>query len=235
MNNDLKINCEKDIRAYLLENKDEKYKQFSAKLSPTLDKACVIGVRVPVLRLLAKNIKGTSAMECFINSLPHTYLEENHLHAFLIETVKDFDKALQLTQDFLPYIDNWATCDSFRPKVFKKHTDTLYEHIKVWIKSNHTYTVRYAIGMLLSFYLDEHFKKEHLELVSSIKSEQYYINMMIAWYFATALAKQYDCTIPYIREHKLSKWTHNKTISKACDSFRIDDKTKSYLRTLTIK
>lgn len=228
------ITSNKDILSYLFEKNDDKYKEFNSKLLPTVDKNTVIGVRTPILRKLAKDLKDTVVMDSFLNTLPHTYLEENHLHGFLIETVTDFDKALCLIENFLPYIDNWATCDATRPKAFKKQLDTLYERIKVWIKSEHTYTVRFAIGLLLSFYLDDAFSKEHLKLVSSIKSEQYYINMMIAWYFATALAKQYKHTIPYIREQKLSQWTHNKTISKACDSFRIDEKTKSYLRTLRI-
>ncbi len=226
--------CE-SILEFLLENKDEKYRAFTAKLIPTIDKNNIIGVRTPVLRKYAKKIKGTDVCSDFMTKLPHRYLEENHLHGFLLETVRDFDKALMLTSSFLPYIDNWATCDTTRPKVFKKHLDALYPHIIKWLHSSHTYTVRYAIGLLLSFYLDDAFSKEHLTLVSMIKSDEYYINMMIAWYFATALAKQYDATIPYINNAVLPVWTHNKTIQKACESFRISDTKKEYLRTLKIK
>lgn len=224
-----------DIREYLFENADENYRDFSAKLIPTLSKDVIIGVRTPQLRALAKKLKNTEVAKKFLESAPHRYLEENHLHGFLIENVKDFEEALSLTNAFLPYIDNWATCDCLRPKVFKKDLPALYDKIIQWIKSDHTYTVRYAIGLLNSFYLDEAFSKEHLALVAGVKSEQYYINMMIAWYFATALSKQYDSAIKVIEEKRLDKFTHNKAIQKACESFRVDKNTKEYLRTLKIK
>ena len=224
-----------DILKVLFENKDEKYREFTSSLIPSVDKGDIIGVRVPVIRTLSKAIKGSNAADEFLNTLPHRYLEENHLHGFLIEHERDFSKALTQITRFLPYIDNWATCDSVRPKVFKKHLNELFPYIKQWIKSDHTYTVRYAIGLLLSFYLGEEFDKEHLLMVSQVKSDEYYINMMIAWYFATALYKQYDHTIPYLENAVLSKWTHNKTIQKACESYRVSDSHKAYLRTLKIR
>lgn len=224
-----------EITDYLFRNADESYRDFTAKLTPDINKENIIGVRVPVIRKLSKKLKDTDIAKDFLLALPHRYLEENHLHGFLIEHIKDYNKAVNLTESFLPYIDNWATCDTVRPKVFKKHTEKLYENIKLWIKSDHTYTVRYAIGLLNSFYLDEHFSIEHLRLVSDIKSEEYYINMMIAWYFATALCKQYNDTIKIIESRTLSRWVHNKTIQKACESYRISNDTKAYLRTLKIK
>lgn len=229
------IDRQEDIIAYLLANKDEKYRDFTASLIPNIDKNTVIGVRTVIVRSLAKALKDTDVAKEFLCTLPHQYLEQNHLHGFLIEYVRDFDKALSLITEFLPYIDNWATCDTVRPKVFRKNTDKLYEHIKQWLISDEPYTIRYAIGLLHSFYLDEHFECEQLHLVSQVNSEHYYVNMMIAWYFATALSKQYDSTITYIENKVLPKWTHNKTIQKACESYRIDDKTKAYLRTLKIK
>ncbi|MBQ4128667.1 MAG: DNA alkylation repair protein [Ruminococcus sp.] len=225
----------RDITEYLNKNKDEKYRDFTSALIPNIDKDSIIGVRTPKVRSLAKVLKNSELSYSYLNELPHRYLEENHLHGFLIELEKDFAKALNLTTGFLPYIDNWATCDTVRPKVFKKHLALLYPHIKEWLKSDHTYTVRYAIGLLNSFYLDDAFTDEHLKLVSNIKSDEYYINMMIAWYFATALYKQYDKTAPYIENKLLDKWTHNKAIQKACESLRIDSSTKSYLRTLKIR
>lgn len=231
--NDLK--SPQDITKMLIIGQDEKYKDFSSKLIPNINKDRFIGVRTPVIRKLAKHIYGTQCAYEFMSALPHYYIEENHLHAFLIELEKDFDKAIKLTCEFLPYVDNWATCDSFRPKVFRKNPTALYNHIIEFINSTHTYTVRYGIGLLLSFYLDETFDKTHLSLVCNIKSDEYYINMMIAWYFATAIAKQTDYAIPYIEQQKLSKWTHNKTISKAIESFRVDDSTKAYLKTLRVK
>lgn len=229
------INQQEDILQFLLSNQDDKYREFTSSLIPTVDKSNIIGVRTPIIRKLAKALKDTDMATKYLSALPHQYLEQNHLHGFLIENVRDFDLALSYIYDFLPYIDNWATCDTVRPKVFKTNTDKLYEHICKWLKSNDTYTVRYAIGLLHSFYLDEHFEAGHLRLVSSIDSEQYYVNMMIAWYFATALSKQYDTAITYIENRILNKWTHNKTIQKACESYRIDSNVKAYLRTLKIK
>ena len=224
-----------DILSVLFENKDEKYREFTSSLNPSVSINDFIGVRVPIIRALSKSIKGTEIASEFLKSLPHRYLEENHLHGFLIEHERDFSTALSEIIRFLPYIDNWATCDCIRPKVFKKHPSELLPYIKQWLQSNHTYTVRYAIGLLLSFYLDDEFDKEHLSMVSQVSSDEYYVNMMIAWYFATALVKQYEHAIPYIENAVLQKWTHNKTIQKACESYRVSDTHKAYLRTLKIK
>lgn len=202
---------------------------------PTVSPDRIIGIRVPVLRKFAKTFFADARKEAFLSSLPHKYYEENNLHAFLIEQEKDFDRALELTGNFLPYIDNWATCDMFRPPVFKKHPDRLVPEIMKWIKSDKTYTVRFAIGLLLSFYLDKNFRPEYIETVSKIRSDEYYINMMVAWYFQAALVKQYACAIPYIEGRRLPRWVHNKAIRKCCESLRIDKNTKDYLKTLKIK
>jgi len=228
-------NTEEEIQRRLLELQDLKYKEFSSKLIPTVNPDAIIGVRAPDLRKFAKDYSKTPEALEFLKILPHTYFEENNLHGFLIETIKDYDAAVTAVDMFLPYIDNWATCDLMSPKVFKKHLPELYEKIRVWLKSDKTYTVRFGIGMLMSFYLDEHFKSEMLDLIAGVRSEEYYINMMIAWYFATVLAKQYDAALPYIQNQRLDKWTHNKAIQKAIESYRISDESKSYLRTLKIK
>lgn len=219
----------------LFELQDLKYKAFQCKLMPTVDPDTVIGVRTPVLRKLAKELSKLPEAAKFLAILPHTYYEENNLHGFLIETIKDYDASIAAVEAFLPYIDNWATCDLMSPKVFKKHLPELYEKIKVWLKSDQTYTVRFAIEMLMSFYLDDNFRPEMLELVVGVRSEEYYINMMIAWYFATALAKKYNATLPYFKEHRLESWTHNKAVQKAIESYRISNEAKIYLRTLKIK
>lgn len=229
------INKAEDLTEFLFKLKDEKYKKFTATLTPSVCESNVIGVRVPQLRSLAKKLKGTSVADEFMRALPHAYLEENHLHGYLIEFERDFSSCIDKLEKFLPYIDNWATCDTVRPKVFKKHKAELFPYIEKWLSSNNTYTVRYAIGMLLSFYLDDEFNKEHLLMVAKIKSDEYYINMMVAWYFATALAKQYESALPYIENNVLSSFVHNKTIGKACESYRVDDSHKAYLRTLRIK
>ena len=236
-------NTEEKIQRQLFKLQDLKYKEFQCKLMPTVNPETVIGVRTPDLRKLAKEYSkapgvtpesAPPALE-FLKILPHKYYEENNLHGFLIETIYDYDTAVAAVDTFLPYIDNWATCDLISQKVFKKHLPELYEKIKVWLKSDRTFTVRFGIEMLMSFYLDEYFKPEALELVAGIRSEEYYINMMIAWYFATALAKQYDAALPYIQNQRLEKWTHNKTIQKAIESYRISDESKAYLRTLKVK
>lgn len=219
----------------LLELQDLKYRDFNSKLIPSVDPELVIGVRTPELRKFAREFAKDSESAVFLGELPHKYYEENCLHAFVIEQIKDFDTAVKMTEEFLPYIDNWATCDMFFPKIFSKNADALLPLIKKWIKSDKTYTVRYAIGLLMRMYLDDKFSEEYLALVASVKSEEYYINMMIAWYFATALAKQYDSTIPYIAEKRLSPWIHNKSIQKSIESRRISADTKAYLRTLKIK
>ena len=206
---------------------EEEYREFSSKLIPTVDKSTVIGVRIPLLRKYAKSLED---YEDFLDDLPHKYFEENNLHAFLIERERDFDACIEKLDVFLPYVDNWSTCDSMKPKVLKKEPEKLLIHIKRWLKAKDVYSVRYAINLLMSFYLDEKFDEKYLRLVAEVKSEEYYINMMRAWYFATALYKQYEKTLSYIKEKKLDIWTHNKTIQKAIESFRITNKQKEYLK-----
>ncbi len=224
-----------DIQKELFKLQDEEYKSFHSRLMPTVNPELIIGVRVPLLRKLSKEFAKTAEAQDFLLTLPHRFYEENNVHAFVIEEIKDFDEALAKTEEFLPYIDNWATCDMFLPKVFKKNTDKLLAKIREWICSDKPYTVRYAIGLLMKLYLDEEFNEEFLELAASVKSEEYYVNMMIAWYFATALAKQYDAALPYITDRRLETWTHNKAIRKAIESNRIDTATKHFLRAYTIK
>ncbi len=217
------------IKKDLLSMGDEKYKNFSSSLMPTVDKDKVIGIRTPILRKYAKTLKEYNE---FLEQLPHYYFEENNLHAFLIERENDFDKCIEKLELFLPYVDNWATCDSMKPKVLKKHPEKLLIHIKTWLKSSDTYAVRYAINLLMSYYLDENFKEEYLDLVAKVRSKEYYINMMRAWYFATALAKRYEQTLPLLEKDVLDDFTHDKTIRKAIESFRITKEQKEYLRTL---
>lgn len=213
---------------------DLKYRDFQASLMPTVEKEKVIGVRTPALRKYAKELAKGDVSE-FLSSLPHTYYEENNLHGFILSTYRDFDRAIEEMEKFLPYIDNWATSDTTHPVCFQKHKKKLLPHIETWLCSKHTYTVRYGVGMLMSHFLDEDFDEKYLARVSKIESDEYYINMMIAWYFATALAKQWSATVPYLEEHKLSKWVHNKTIQKAIESYRITTEQKNHLRTLKRK
>ena len=224
-----------DIQNDLFNLRDEDYKQFHSRLMPTVDPDLIIGVRIPVLRKYAIKLSKTNIGMEFLEKLPHKYYEENNLHAFILETVKDFDTAINLCENFLPYIDNWATCDMFSPKVFKKNKNKILPYAKKWIKSEHTYTVRYGIGILMNYFLDEDFDEEYMKLVASVKSDEYYINMMIAWYFATALAKQYQCAIKYIEQNKLGKWVQNKAIQKAVESYRVSQKAKDYLKTLRVR
>ncbi len=221
------IDINKTIRQTLISMGEKEYRDFSSALMPTVDKSKVIGIRVPVLRKYAKELEN---YEEFLTELPHKYFEENNLHAFLIEREQDFDRCIEKLNAFLPYVDNWATCDSMKPKVLKKEPEKLLEYIKVWIKSTEIYTVRYAINLLMSFYLDGNFNLDYL--VAGVETDQYYINMMRAWYFATALAKRYKETLPYIENNVLDKWTHNKTIQKAVESLRISKEQKEYLKTL---
>ena len=220
-----------EIREKLFSLADEDYKAFHSKLMPTVDGNKIIGVRTPVLRSFAKELFKSADYRDFICDLPHRYYEEDNLHGFLIESIKDFDECVAEINRLLPYIDNWATCDMLRPKCLKKEPGKLIGHIHGWLKSNRTYTVRYGIGCLLSFYLDENFSEEHLRTVAEIKSDEYYVNMMIAWYFATALSKQYDSTVRYIEQRCLTEWVHKKTIQKAVESYRISDEVKAYLKT----
>ena len=211
---------------------DKSYKEFQAKLIPNISSDSIIGVRTPDLKRLAKSMYKENNYSSFLEDLPHTYYEENQLHGFILGMVKDYNECISLVNKFLPYIDNWSTCDQTVPKSFIKNKDLLIKEIRKWIKSKKTYTIRFGVGMLMRAYLDEDFKEEYLEMVSNIKSNEYYVNMMIAWYFATALAKQYDSAIKYIENNKLDEWVHNKTIQKAVESYRISDEVKTYLKNL---
>ena len=219
------------LQEQLFAMQDLEYRDFHSRLMPTIDKDTIIGVRTPELRKFAKEFSKTAEKDMFLDDLPHQYYEENNLHGFLLEMEQDYDCLMERLEAFLPYVDNWATCDMMRPKVFKKHLGELLPRVERWLSSNDTYTVRYGIGILLSFYLDEEFQPKFLERVAQIRSKEYYVNMMIAWYFATALAKQYEFALPYIEEQRLDKWTHNKTIQKAIESYRITKEQKQYLRT----
>lgn len=219
-----------EIQKHLFELQDMAYRDFHSRLMPDTDKETVIGIRVPVLRKYAKSIAGTELSEKFIKELPHHYYEENNLHMMLITRIKDYDKCLSEVERFLSYIDNWATCDFPAPKCFENHKEDLLPVIKRWIASSETYTIRYGIGMLMRLYLDADFDPEYVRIVAEVKSDEYYVNMMIAWYMATALAKQWDVVIPYIEEHHMSDWVHRKTIQKAMESYRITDEQKRYLK-----
>jgi len=223
------------LQERLFELQDKEYAAFQAKLTPGVPVESFIGVRVPILRNFAKGyIKEPEAMD-FLKQLPHKYYDENMLHGLLISLIKDYDECVRLTDTFLPYVDNWAVCDIMSPKVFAKHKSELIGKIMDWSKSSHTYVCRFGIEMLMSHYLNDDFKAEYLDIPAAARSEEYYVKMMVAWYFATALAKQWDATIPYIEQKRLDPWTHNKTIQKACESYRITDEQKSYLRTLKVK
>lgn len=224
-----------NIQKELFKLQDKDYRLIQVKTITNINPDTIIGVRTPELRKLAKELYKSNNYEEFINDLPHKYFDENQLHAFIISEIKDYDKCLYEFKKFLPYVDNWATCDQSTPKVFSKNLDKLINEIKKWIKSKETYTIRFGISMLMRNYLDDNFKEEYLELVSKIKSDEYYVNMMIAWYFATALAKQYDSTIKYIENNKLDIWVHNKTIQKTVESYRVTDEHKDYLRSLKRK
>lgn len=223
------------IREELFSMQDLSYREFHSRLMPDVEKDTVIGIRVPVLRKYVKELAKDPEIGGFLEDLPHRYYEENNVHGFLIQQMKEYGQCMEELEKFLPYINNWATCDMTSPKVFKKHKEELLEAVQRWIVSDHVYTVRYGIGMLMQHYLDEDFREEYPQMVSEIRSEEYYVNMMIAWYFATALAKQYETILPYIEKQKLDVWTHNKTIQKACESYRITPEQKAYLRTLKIK
>lgn len=223
-----------EIQEKLFALQDEGYRDFHAALIPTVDKALVIGVRAPALRALAKELKGTEQAADFMAQLPHEYYEENNLHAALIGQMKEFDACLTAVETFLPYVDNWATCDMMSPKALAKDKPALLERIRVWLQSGHTYTVRFAMGMLMSHFLEEEFREEYLELVASVRSEEYYIRMMQAWYFATALAKQYEAAVKLLEQRRLEAWVHNKTIQKARESYRISEEQKIYLKSLKV-
>ena len=220
------------LRADLRELQDLKYRDFHSNLMPGIDKEDIIGIRMPVLRKFAGNFAKTEDAKAFLKDIPHRYYEENNLHMMLLGKIREFDRCLQETIDFLPFVNNWATCDFPAPKCFAKNKEKLLPYIEKWLDSGKTYTIRYGIGMLMRLYLDEDFDSRYPEMVAKIQSEEYYVEMMIAWYFATALAKQWDAVIGYLEQEKLSDSVHRKTIQKAVESYRITDEQKIYLRSL---
>lgn len=228
------FNSIEEIRECLFALSDSNYRAFQSALIPTVEKSRVIGVRIPILRKLSSEISKAGKADIVLDSLSHKYYEEDNLHAFLIERITDFDECTREISRFLPFVDNWATCDSMNPKVFKTHTAELEKHIHIWIASDFEYEVRYGIGALMRYYLDSNFSERYLGVVASVKREEYYVNMMVAWYFATALAKQYESTVPYFERAVLGKWTHNKAIQKAIESYRISPSQKEYLKKLKI-
>lgn len=214
---------------------DLTYQRFQCRLMPTVNPDVVIGVRMPELRRLAKQLRGTPEAEHFLRQLPHTYYEENNLHGLLLCECKEYEETVDALNHFLPYVDNWATCDLLSPKAFAKHPEALSRQAWTWMQSNHTYTVRFGLGVLLRFYLDRYFSPEYLDWAAEVRAEDYYVQMMVAWHFAEALVKQWDAALPYLTQHRLSPWIHNKTIRKATESFRIDPEQKSFLRSLRVK
>lgn len=222
----------KEIQEKLFALQEPEYGDFIARINPAVPRQTILGVRTPLLRAMAKELKKTALAEAFLAELPHAYFEENQLHAFLLESVREFDACMEQVERFLPFVDNWATCDQLRPKVFGRHLPELWEKVKVWLHSDRVYTVRFGMEMLMNFGLDDTFSPEFPAWVAEAEGEDYYIRMMAAWYFATALAKQWDETLPYLTENRLPEWTHNKTIQKAIESSRITPEQKAYLRTL---
>lgn len=223
------------LQSQLFSWMDPAYQAFQVKLIPTIAPERIIGIRTPRLRQFAKEFAKTSEAELFLRQLPHYYYEENHLHAYVIENIREYERAMAETERFLPYLDNWATCDCFSPPVFRKHPEAFYEKIQCWLQSGQVYTVRYGIVRLMSSFLDDAFLPEMPELVCAACCEEYYVNMAVAWYFATALAKQYDTVLPYFTEYRLSQWVQNKAIQKAVESRRITEEKKAFLRTLRRK
>lgn len=224
-----------EIREELFSLADEKYRDFQSNLTPTVDGDHMIGVRTPALRKLAKQFAKEEEIGQFLSDLPHHFFEENQLQAFIIAQMKDFDACITEVVRFLPYVDNWATCDQMNPKVFKKHKTALLPYINEWIESDKTYTMRFAIKALMDHFLEEDFDPSYPAMVATVRSEEYYVRMMIAWYFATALAKQYEKVLPFLEECRLDPWSHNKAIQKSIESYRITPEQKAYLRTLKIK
>lgn len=221
---DEKLHCLQDL----------KYRDMQIRIIPTVEPELIIGVRTPELRAIAKEMLKSGDFTGFVQELPHECFEKNQLHAFIISGMKDFDECMHELENFLPYVDNWATCDQMSPKVFKKNKAALLKHTEEWIKSDKTYTVRFGVDMLMEHFLDDDFDPVYPEMVAGLRSEEYYVNMMIAWYFATALAKQYESVIPYIEEKRLDDWTHNKAIQKSVESRRISDAQKAYLKSLKV-
>ena len=224
-----------EIREKLSSLQDLKYRDMQVRIIPSVKPESIIGVRTPELRKMAKELAQSREIGIFLENLPHKFFEENQLHAFIVSGMKDYRECLGALNRFLPYVDNWATCDQMSPRVFKKHRPELMESIRGWIGSAETYTIRFGIGMLMEHYLEEDFKPEYPKMVAAVRSDEYYVNMMIAWYFATALAKQYEAVLPFITEHRLDPWTHNKAIQKSIESYRITPEQKEYLKTLKIR
>lgn len=220
------------IQEELFRLADNEYADFQAKLAPTIDRETFIGVRVPELRKFAKVVQKHEECEQFLRTVPHTYYDENMLHSVLISGMKKYEECLEMLEIFLPYVDNWAVCDTLRPKIFAKHKDAVLAKIHEWVSSDHVYTCRFGIDMLMTYYLDDDFIEEYLAIPATVTSDEYYVKMMVAWYYATALAKQWDATIVYLTENRLPVWTHNKTIQKARESFRITKEQKEYLNSL---
>ena len=235
MENDKRIDATERVRKELFALQDTAYRDFQKNLIPGYDTDRMIGVRTPALRTLAKTCSKWEDIGDFLNDLPHDYFDEDQLHAFLLGEIKDFDACLAAVDRFLPYVNNWATCDQMSPKVFRKEKAKLLAQIRVWLASDHPFTVRFAVGMLMEHFLDGDFDPLYPETVAQIRSDEYYVNMMIAWYFATALAKQYEAVLPYLETPRLAPWTHNKAIQKAIESRRITPEQKEYLRSLKIR
>ena len=215
----------------LLNSQDKKYREFQIKLVPNISSEVMIGVRTPDMRRIAKEVFNSDERDAFLKELPHKYYEENLVHIFLIAMIKDFDECVKAVDEFLPYVDCWPVSDQATPKCFKKNHEKLLPYIKKWIASDHVYTARFSIRMLMNEFLEDDFKEEYLELVASKRGEDYYIKMMVAWYFATALAKRYDESVKYIEEKKLDSWVLKKAIQKAVESYRVTDEHKEYLKT----
>jgi len=221
------------ITKMLFDNRDLKYKEFNSKIINNIDSDRIIGVRVPIIRKIAKEIKNLEYIDDFLNNLPHKYLEENILHGILLSIkYKDIYVLIEKLDKFLVYVDNWAVTDIISPKLFKKYPDIVFEHIKIWLNSSYTYVVRFGVVTLLQFYLDKEFRLEELELINKIDNQDYYVKMAISWFYSFALIKQYDVVIKYFENKELDKWIHNKSISKALDSYRISNEKKDYLRGL---
>ena len=225
----------REIRAQISALRDEKYRDFQIKLIPNVPPETVIGVRTPKLRELARQLVRQPETQDFLAALPHRTFDENQLHAFILCEIRDYEHCMEEVCKFLPFVDNWATCDQLSPKVFRKHRPALLEQIRQWIGSDRTYTIRFGVGMLMQHFLDEDFDPAYPEMAAAVRSEEYYVKMMVAWYFATALAKQYDAVLPYLQERRLDAWTHNKTIQKAVESYRITPEQKLYLKSLRVK
>ena len=224
------MNTNNDILKTLYALQDAVYRDFNSGLIPNLPRDSFIGVRTPQLRKLAKDITKSGMADEFLAQLPHKYFEENQLHAFILSYMHEFDIVIREIRRFLPYVDNWATCDQLSPMVFKKHKDDLLKYVYKWVKSKHTYTARFGIKMLMQYWLDDDFDEKYVDIVANIKSDDYYVNMMRAWYFATGLAKQYERILPYL--HRLDDWTRKRTIQKSLESYRVSDKHKEELRLL---